>query len=272
MEKQKSSHLQKLIWLILSTRLAVRFYEWILWNQIKTGSMPNHIGVILDGNRRWAQAKRLAPWLGHSEGAKKVEDFLDWINKFQKIKATTFYVFSTENFRRPKEEIGEIMDLLNYYFTSLLDDERIHRNKIRIKVIGKTEMLPLHLQDSISALENATKGYDGYFLNLAIAYGGRAEILDAVRKIAVDVKDGLLNPRDLDENVIEERLYTFYLPNPHPDLIVRTSGEERLSNFLLWQSAYSELCFLDVFWPSFRKIDLMRAIRLYQQRQRRYGA
>lgn len=233
--------------------------------------MPGHVGVILDGNRRWAQLKGLKPWLGHSEGARKVEDFLDWCRDFGKIKTTTLYVFSMENFQRKQDEIDEIMVLMGKYFKALIDDKRIHNNQIRVKVIGRTALLPEFLRDLVRELESSTKHYDTYFLNLAIAYGGRSEIVDAVKQIAVDVKEGLISPWDINENTIEERLYTGFLPNPHPDLIIRSSGEERLSNFLLWQGAYSELYFLDVYWPAFRKIDLMRAIRVYQQRQRKFG-
>jgi tritrans,polycis-undecaprenyl-diphosphate synthase [geranylgeranyl-diphosphate specific] len=132
--------------------------------------------------------------------------------------------------------------------------------------------LPSSLQSSIKKLEEVTTKYDRYYVNLAVAYGGRAEIVDAVRQIAQDIRGGNLNPEDLDEKIIEKHLYTSFLPNPHPDLIVRTSGEERLSNFLLWQSAYSEFCVLDVYWPNFKKYNLLRAIRVYQQRCRRYGS
>jgi tritrans,polycis-undecaprenyl-diphosphate synthase [geranylgeranyl-diphosphate specific] len=265
------SWLQKFVVLCISNRFATRLYEWILWNQVKNGVMPRHIGVILDGNRRWALSKGLNPWDGHVEGVKKAEDLLEWCREIGKITTVTLYVFSIENFLRAKDEVQGVMDIVESSVQSLIMDKRIHSNRIRVKVIGRTAMLPPGLQRSIEKLEEATANYDQSYLNLAIAYGGRAEIVDALRQIAQDVKGGNLSPTDLDEKVIEEHLYTSFLPNPHPDLIVRTSGEERLSNFLLWQSAYSEFCFLDVYWPSFKKYDLLRAIRVYQERSRRYG-
>ncbi|MFQ5761650.1 MAG: polyprenyl diphosphate synthase [Candidatus Bathyarchaeia archaeon] len=262
---------QRLILSFLNSKLAIRLYTWFLWNQISKDEMPSHVGVILDGNRRWALSKGLKPWFGHNEGAQKAEDFLEWCREIGKIKTITLYVFSTENFNRPEVEVNEIMQLIEKYLDTLITDERIHNQKIRVKIIGKINLLPPSLQQRIQDLENCTKHYENYYLNLAIAYGGRAEIVDAVRDIAFAVKNTILTPAEVNEKTIEERLYTGFLPNPHPDLIIRTSGEERLSNFLPWQGAYSELCFLDVYWPSFRKIDLMRAIRVYQQRHRRFG-
>ena len=206
------------------------------------------------------------------EGARKAEDLLEWCREIGKIRTITLYIFSIENFIRAKDEVQEIMDIIGEYVKSLITDKRIHCNRIRVKVIGRTALLPPSLQGYIKKLEEETANYDRHYLNLAVADGGRAEIVDAVRHIAQDIKGGKLSPTDLDEKLIEKHLYTSFLPNPHPDLIVRTSGEERLSNFLLWQSAYSEFCFLDVYWPSFKKYDLLRAIRVYQQRGRRHGA
>jgi tritrans,polycis-undecaprenyl-diphosphate synthase [geranylgeranyl-diphosphate specific] len=155
---------------------------------------------------------------------------------------------------------------------TLLTDERIHRNKIQVKVIGKASLLPKRLQQLIEDVEKATEHYDNRFLNFALAYGGRVEIVDAAKRIAEKVRNGELSLDDVNENTFEKYLYTSHMPKQDPDLIIRTSGEERLSGFLLWQSAYSELCFLDVYWPDFRLIDLLRAIRTFQNRKRRYGA
>jgi len=157
-------------------------------------------------------------------------------------------------------------------FRKLLTNERIHRNKVHVKVIGRTNLLPESLQQLIADVEKSTAEYDSQFLNFAFAYGGRAEILDAAKTIAEKVRDGELKVDDIDETTFEKYLYTAHMPNQEPDLIIRTSGEERLSGFLLWQSAYSELAFLDVYWPDFRFIDLLRAIRTFQNRRRRYGA
>ena len=142
---------------------------------------------------------------------------------------------------------------------------------MRVKAIGRIELLPDSIKDVISRLDDVTKGYDDHFLNIAIAYGGQNELVDAVKKIGNKIKEGKLDAKDIDKHVIEENLYTSYLPQPSADMILRTSGEKRMSGFLMWQSAYSELVFLDVFWPGFRKIDLMRAIRVFQKRKRRIG-
>jgi tritrans,polycis-undecaprenyl-diphosphate synthase [geranylgeranyl-diphosphate specific] len=224
----------------------------------------------MDGNRRWAKQRDLVPWEGHWEGADKVEEFLDWCLELN-VKTITLYSFSTENFNRPEEEIAELFKLFEQMLERVLNSDSIHKNKVHINAIGRIDTLPTNLQELIHKVEEATKDYDRYFLNIAIAYGGRAEIVDAVRAIAEKVKQGDLEPKEIDEQVIEANLYTAHLPHPDPDIIIRTSGESRLSNFLVWQSAYSELFIVDVYWPSFRKIDLMRAIRGYQMRQRRYG-
>ena len=215
--------------------------------------------------------RNLYPTDGHLEGAKKAEEFLEWCGEIEGIKTITLYVFSTENFRRPQEEVEHLMKLIKEYLEKLAVDKRIHEKQTRVKVIGRIDMLPPEVREAVRKVEEATKNYDKRYLNLAIAYGGRAEILDALRKVASEVKAGRLSPENINEEIFEKFLYTSFLPNPHPDLIIRTSGEERLSNFLLWQGAYSELCFLDVYWPSFGKKDLYRAIRIYQHRKRRFG-
>jgi tritrans,polycis-undecaprenyl-diphosphate synthase [geranylgeranyl-diphosphate specific] len=248
-----------------------KLYEKWLWYQVKNGVKLEHIAIILDGNRRWASENEINPWLGHKRGAETVEQLLDWCEKLG-VKFVTLYTFSTENFRRSPGEIEEIMRIAGEEFRKLLTDERIHRNKVHVKVIGRVNLLPESLQELILNVEKATANYDKQFLNFALAYGGRAEIVDATKTIAEKVKNGELNLDEVDENTFEKYLYTSHMPKQDPDLIVRTSGEERLSGFLLWQSAYSELCFLDVYWPDFRLIDLLRAIRTFQKRKRRYGS
>lgn len=255
---------------VLCNPVVYKIYEKILWNQIKGAEMPEHIGAILDGNRRWASEHSMPPWAGHKFGADKVEDLLNWCLDL-KVKTITLYVFSTENFDRPDNEVQEIMNLCNERLKIVFSNERIHKNKVKIRAIGRINLLPESTQKLIHAIEERTKEYDQYYLNLALAYGGRAEIVDAMKKIAEKIKIGKIDANEIDEGVIEEHLYTAHLPKSEPDLIIRTSGEERLSGFLLWQGAYSELCFVDVFWPDFRRIDLWRAIRTYQQRERRFG-
>jgi tritrans,polycis-undecaprenyl-diphosphate synthase [geranylgeranyl-diphosphate specific] len=249
---------------------AYKVYQKWLWWQTKNDVKPEHIAIILDGNRRWANEQDMNPWIGHKHGAETVENLLDWCLMLG-VKFVTLYMFSTENFRRPAAEVEEIMKIAEVKFRKLLTDERIHKNRVHVKVIGRTNMLPENLQQLIADVEKTTAEYDNQFLNFAFAYGGRAEIVDAAKLIAEQVKAGVLNVEDIDEATFEKYLYTSHMPKQDPDMIIRTSGEERLSGFLLWQSAYSELLFLDVFWPDFRLIDLLRAIRTFQNRKRRFG-
>jgi tritrans,polycis-undecaprenyl-diphosphate synthase [geranylgeranyl-diphosphate specific] len=255
---------------LLSIIGAYKIYEKWLWYQVKNGEKLEHIAIILDGNRRWAQEKEVNPWLGHKKGAETVEQLLDWCEKLG-VKFMTLYAFSTENFKRSPEEIAEIMKIAEEKFRKLLTDERIHQNKVNVKVIGRTNLLPESLQELIADVEKTTENYNHQFLNFAFAYGGRAEIVDAAKILAEKVKDGKMKLEEIDEKAFEKYLYTSHMPKQEPDLIIRTSGEERLSGFLLWQSAYSELAFLDVYWPDFRFIDLLRAIRTFQKRKRRFG-
>ncbi len=248
-----------------------KLYEKWLGRTIARGVMPSHIAVIMDGNRRWARERGLDPWYGHRIGAEKVEDVIKWCLEFG-VKAVTFFALSTENFKRGERELEELFKILSEKIGEVLNENLVHKHRIRVKVLGRKELLPDNLRELLKKLEEETKNYDNLYVNLAIAYGGRAEITDAARKLAMDVLAGKLRIEDVSEEVISRYLYTADLPIPDPDMIIRTSGEERISNFLLWQSAYSELIFLDVYWPEFRKIDLMRAIRTYQRRQRRFGA
>jgi len=255
---------------VLSAVGIYKLYEKWLQYQVKNGNKPEHIAIILDGNRRWASEQSLGPWMGHRFGALKIERLLEWCLDLN-VKSITLYAFSTENFQRAPQEVEEIMRIAEEKLREILTDERIHKHGVRVKVIGRLELLPKSLQQLIWEAEQATRGYDQHFLNVALAYGGRAEIVDAARKIALEIEAGDLKPDAIDEQTFEKYLYTAHLPKQDPDLIIRTSGEERLSGFLLWQSAYSELCFLDVYWPEFRRIDMLRAIRTYQQRKRRFG-
>lgn len=255
---------------VLSVLGIYKAYQRWLWGQVKNGVPPEHIAIILDGNRRWASEKEINPWLGHEKGAETVEKLLDWCLKLN-VKYVTLYTFSTENFARNPKEVEEIMRIAGERFLKLLTDERIHKNRVHVKVLGRINMLPDDLQQRIHDVEKATEGYDNHFLNFAFAYGGRAEIVDAAKAIAKLVKEGKLEPDDIQESTVEKYLYTAHMTKQDPDLIIRTSGEERLSGFLVWQSAYSELVFLDVYWPDFRFIDLLRAIRTFQRRKRRYG-
>jgi tritrans,polycis-undecaprenyl-diphosphate synthase [geranylgeranyl-diphosphate specific] len=206
--------------------------------------------------------------MGHQLGADKVRDFLLWCFEAG-IKVVTMYAFSTENFNRSRREVEEIFSIVRDRWNEIATDPLIHKYRVKIKAIGRTYLLPKKVRESIRTIERSTEKYDKHFLNIAIGYGGRTEIVDAFRRIATRISNGELSPEQVDEELVGNHLYTAGMPDP--DLIVRTSGEERLSGFLLWQAAYSELYFCDVFWPAFRRIDLLRAIRSYQQRERRYG-
>ena len=247
-----------------------RLYERKLESQIKQDRLPEHVAIILDGNRRWAKYHFLANKGAHAIGADKAEQLLTWIYDLR-IKITTLYVLSIENLERDKKELDDIFELLRIKLEKLYNDSRIHERQMKIKAIGNIDALPKSIKEILFKLEKETNHYDLTFLNIAIAYGGQQELVEAIRKIAYDVEKKELQISDINEQSIDSYLYTSHLPQPEPDLILRTSGEKRLSGFLLWQSAYSELVFMDVFWPEFRKIDLMRAIRTFQRRRRRYG-
>ncbi len=232
--------------------------------------MPKHIAIILDGNRRWAKRNLIMKIDGHFRGADAVEKLLDWCEELN-IKIITLYVLSAENLNRKDDELDYLYDLINERLHKLYNDPRIHKNRMKVKAIGSIELLPDFLREILNKLEEVTKNYDNHYLNIAIAYGGQNELVDAIKKIGSRIKDGSLDVNQIDKEVIESSLYTSHLPQSSPDMILRTSGEKRLSGFLLWQSAYSELVFMDVYWPEFRKIDLMRAIRTFQKRGRRLG-
>ncbi len=245
-----------------------RAYEWFLERKVRQGKLPEHIGVIMDGNRRLARKLGAKPWTGHRLGARKLEEFLEWCIQLG-IKTVTTYAFSTENFSRPREEVERLFDIFEEYFYKIASDDRIHRNRVRIKAIGKVERFPERVRRAIRHAEMRTKEYDNLLLNVAVAYGGRQEIVDAFRKMGEKIERGEMRATDITEEEVSRHLYTTGIPDP--DLIIRTSGEERISGFLLWQSAYSELYFCESYWPGFRKIDFLRALRTYQQRQRRFG-
>jgi tritrans,polycis-undecaprenyl-diphosphate synthase [geranylgeranyl-diphosphate specific] len=255
---------------LLSLLGIYKIYEKWLWYQIRNGIKPEHVAIILDGNRRWASQNALNPSIGHHVGADKIDELMDWCLELD-VKSITLYAFSTENFRRSPKEVVELLKLIDEKLRSTLENKSIHQNKVRVKAIGRLDLLPKTTQALIQRLEESTKEYDDRFLIVALAYGGRAEIVDATIKIANEVKSGEVNPENIDEELFEKYLYTAHMPKQDADLIIRTSGEERLSGFLSWQSAYSELCFVDMNWPDFRRIDLLRAVRTYQRRKRRFG-
>ena len=247
-----------------------KIYSKKLENEVRQGDIPNHVALILDGNRRWAKRHLAMAKSGHWKGADAVENLLDWCEQLD-IKIITLYALSAENLDRKDDELEYLYELIRMRLEKLYNDPRIHKNKMRVVGIGRIELLPDAIKDILHKLDEATKGYDNHFLNIALAYGGQLELVDAVKKIGEKIKEGELSVNDIDKKEIDSNLYTSHLPQSSPDMILRTSGEKRLSGFLMSQSAYSELVFMDIFWPEFRKIDLMRAIRTFQERKRRMG-
>lgn len=226
--------------------------------------VPYHLAIIIDGNRRWAKKRGLASFEGHKRGLEKVKEIGKWCKK-KGVKILTLFAFSTENWSRPKMEINYLMKLFSQAF-SKKNIQEIDREGIKIQVIGQKERLPYQLQEKIKRAEEITQDNREGILNLALSYGGRAEIVEALRKI---MKMNPKPPEKIDEELIEKNLWTAGQANP--DLIIRTGGEKRLSNFLLWQSAYSELYFSEKYWPDFTEKDLEEAFKEYSQRQRRFG-
>ena len=250
------------------TNKSYGIYEGQLEDEVMQGPMPNHIAIIMDGNRRYAKELGLETKEGHIAGKDKIRDVLNWCLKLG-VRNLTVYAFSTENFNREESEVNFLMELIETAMREMADDPEVEKNHVRIQTLGDRDLLPEPLIDAIRYAEEKTKDYSDYTFSMAIAYGGRQEIVSAFRDIAQKVKDGEIEIDDIDENMVSQYLYTTGMPDP--DLVLRTSGELRISNFLLWQMAYSELYFTDVYWPSFRYIDLLRAIRSYQQRARRFG-
>ncbi len=228
--------------------------------------VPKHVAIILDGNGRWAKAKGLPRTAGHAAGAKNVRKVVEAAYHMG-IRYMTLYAFSTENWNRPEEEVAALMNLLDNYLKTCLAEAK--KNNMRVRVIGDISRLDPAMQDKIRNLEEESANYTGFDLTFAINYGSRDEILRGVRKIAADVKEGRLDIKELEEETISRYLDTADLPDP--DLLIRTSGEQRLSNFLLWQLAYTEFYFTPVPWPVFGEKELKEAVRVYEERDRRYG-
>jgi undecaprenyl diphosphate synthase len=246
-------------------------YRWRMEALLPSWSIPRHIGIIMDGNRRFARTRHLMDILdGHARGADKLEEVLNWCEQAG-VQVVTVWVFSMDNFKRSQQEVDGLMRLFEKKFLELATHPRIHKNEIRVRCLGQMQLLPEPVQQAIRDAEAATAHYTRRVLNVGIAYGGREEITEAFRRYLQE--RGHLSAgeaaQELTSVSIEPYLDTSHVPDP--DLIIRTSGEIRLSGFLLWQSAYSEFYFCDTNWPAFRKIDFLRALRDYNQRQRRYG-
>ncbi len=237
-----------------------------LRSQIDVGRLPKHIAIIMDGNGRWAKERNMPRVFGHRSGVKAVREATEAAAEIG-IQYLTLYAFSTENWRRPKYEVGALMKLL----VDTLDKEvkTLNKNNIRLQAIGDIERLPAQTLSALNKGIESTRNNDRMTLILALNYSSKWEILEATRKIATDIRDGILEPEDIDQEVFSSALSTRGVPDP--ELLIRTSGENRISNFLLWQIAYSELCFLPVYWPDFDKNKFYEAIIEYQSRERRFG-
>lgn len=236
-------------------------------NNIDKELMPKHIAIIMDGNRRWAKERGLATQFGHKAGAETLEKIAVYANELG-VKYLTVYAFSTENWKRTEEEIGALMLLLENYLDKFLNKESL-RN-IRIRVLGDVEALSDSLKQSIYKIIDKSKNNTGLTLNIAFNYGGRSEIVRAVKNISEKVKNNEIDIEDINENIISDNLYT--AGELEPDLLIRPGGELRISNFLLWQLAYTEFLFIDKYWPDFSEEDLLQAIKTYEKRNRKFGA
>ena len=248
-------------------------YQMRLESAAANWTVPRHIGIIMDGNRRFARSMGLADLVeGHARGADKLDDVLNWCEELG-VDAVTVWIFSVDNFNRHPSEVDGLMSLFEKKFREIVNHPRVHRSGIRVRAVGRLDLLPEPVQAAIHEAEQATSHYTKRVLNVGVAYGGREEIVDAFRAYLRDASTAGRSWEEIAESLtpaaIDPYLYTADVPDP--ELIIRTSGEVRLSGFLLWQSVYSEYYFCDTHWPGFRKIDFLRALRDYHHRQRRFG-
>jgi undecaprenyl diphosphate synthase len=238
----------------------------VLSQSIDPSYIPRHVAIIMDGNGRWAKRRNRPRLYGHKVGVESVQAIVESAMELG-VEVLTLYAFSTENWKRPEDEVGGLMGLLKNYLQKEL--ARMLKNRIRLTCIGDIQKLPSDVRQVLKQAMDETAENDKFTLNLALSYGGRAELILAIRSIAEEVASGALTSNEIDEGLIDNHLYTAELPDP--DLLIRTGGEARLSNFLLWQASYAEIYFTDVMWPEFRKEAFTQAIIEYQGRERRFG-
>jgi len=244
-------------------------YEYLLTKEIKEFRVPEHIAIIMDGNRRYAKKLGMTVWQGHNLGANTTENVLDWCYELG-VKQITVYAFSTENQNRSDKEKQKLFELIGIKLEKLMQDERTHERRMRVRILGNIDLLPAGLKETARQAEIITRNYDSMYLNIAMAYGGRQEIVDTARVLAQKVKSGQLKVSDINEEIISSHLYpSTSLAVPDVDLIIRTGGDERMSNFLPWQANGNECAayFCAPYWPEFRKIDFLRSIRTFQTRE-----
>jgi tritrans,polycis-undecaprenyl-diphosphate synthase [geranylgeranyl-diphosphate specific] len=249
-------------------RPAYGVYRRRLISEIKSRPVPTHVGIIMDGNRRLARNRGLPPQRGHEMGLHKAEEIVEWCHELG-IRILTVYAFSTENFHRPKEEVDYLMSIFEKKFNEVPNDERFHRNRVRVRAVGDLSLLPERVIKAIERAEASTREYDDLLLNICIAYGGRGEIIRAFKEFLLEKNGQEIYLDEIDVSTIRQKLFTGDMPDP--ELIIRTGGEMRLSNFLLFQAAYAELFFVNTYFPLFREIDFLRIIREFQSRNRRFG-
>lgn len=230
--------------------------------------LPQHIGIICDGNRRFAQTLGDEASKGHEYGANKIEEVLDWCREIG-IRTLTLWLFSTENFNRPAEELDVLFHLAEKTAYKFADDERTHKYRIKLNMVGDASGFPDYVKKALDYALEKTKNYDRFFLNIAVGYGGKNEIVNAAKRIAHLVKEGRLNPEDITKELFELQLYSANLPDV--DLVIRTSGEQRTSGFLMWKTDYAEYYFTEKYWPEFEKEDFLNALVSYSERKRRFG-
>lgn len=228
--------------------------------------VPKKIAIVLDGNRRFAKKLGMRPWRGHEFGVKKLEQLLEWCRELG-VKELTLYSFSTENFKRTKQEKDFLFKIFKREFNNMKYKEGIFKNKIRINVVGMLDMFPKEIQKAMHDIMEKTRQHDKFIVNFAMAYGGRQEITDAIKRIIRGIRHGKIKESDINEDLIAENLYL----KSEPDLVIRPGGEIRTSNFLTWQSVYSEWIFIDKLWPEFTKRDLINCIEEFNKRERRFG-
>ena len=244
-------------------------YEYLLTQEIKEFRIPEHIAIIMDGNRRYARKLKMSTWQGHIKGANTTEQVLDWCYELG-VKQLTVYAFSTENLNRSEDEKQKLFELMGIKLEELMDDDRTHKRGMRVRILGNVDLLPEELKQTGMWAENITRNYDNMYLNIAMAYGGRQELVDTAQTIASKIYSGQMAVSDVNEDVISSHLYPSPgLAVPDVDLIIRTGSDERMSNFLPWQANGNECAayFCAPYWPEFRKIDFLRSIRTYQTRE-----
>mgnify|MGYP001027396439 CR=1 FL=1 len=248
------------------------FYERRLASSLDREKLPRHIGVVLDGNRRWAKASGATTADGHQAGAEKIHEFLGWCDEFG-IKVVTLYMLSTDNMGRPPEELSQLVGIIGNTLKRL-GDGLANGHRVRVQAVGAPDLLPAGLAETLADLQARTADAEGVHVNVAVGYGGRREIVDAVKELLLEADaaghSAAAVAGELSDEQISGRLYT--RGQPDPDLVIRTSGEQRLSGFLMWQSAYSEFYFCEALWPDFRRVDFVRALRDFASRQRRFGS